>query len=244
MKKLLLVLPFVAMSYVMPALAQEDFMSRIPPEGSVILNLSASEREDVAQDMLTATLRYEVKDTNPKSIQGKINAKMGDAIAIAKTFDTVKTSTGSYNVSEYYLPVKKDEARKKAWRGQQTVMLKSKDTKAMLDLVTKMQEMGLAMSNMSYMVSPDKAQIVNDELLTSALKKLQQRAKTAAAALGKKSVQFLEINADGGGYMPRPQPMMRMDMAMAESAPMKQAVAEPGESEMTMSVNARILLKD
>ena len=232
---------------VIPATAHaaEDFMSRIPPEGSVVLNLSANERMEVGQDLLVSSMRYEVVGKDTKEVQSKINGVMKKAVEEAKKAESVKVSTGSYNVYQNYRPVKdKEEERIKEWRGQQTLELKGLDADSLLDVVTKLQGMGLIMNNLSYTLSPEKQESLNDKMMTNALKKLQERAKVAADALGKKTIQFLEINTDGGMNYPRPVPMMaRMEMA-ADSAVMKEAVAEPGEAELNMTVSARILIKD
>ncbi|MGE4312763.1 MAG: SIMPL domain-containing protein [Pseudobdellovibrionaceae bacterium] len=226
------------------ALAQDDFMSRIPPEGAVILNLSASETMTLEQDQLNASLRAEVTDKDAKVVQNKINDVMGKALKKAKAVDAVKTSTGSYNVYQNYRPVTKDgEKTVEEWRGQQTIDLVSTDKEALLDLVTELQDQGLIINNLNYTLSDKKQESVRDELMTKALKKLQTRAEVAGKALGKSSIQFIEINTDGGFMPPQPVPMMaRMEMAGA-AADMKQAVAEAGESDIAMTVTARILLK-
>ena len=58
----------------------DSFMSRIPPEGSVILNLSASEELELTQDELVASLRYEVTGDNAKDVQSEINGKIQEGL--------------------------------------------------------------------------------------------------------------------------------------------------------------------
>lgn len=241
-----IILALVLIAVPLTAYAADDFMSRIPPEGSIVLNLSANERMEIGQDLLVSNMRYEVVGKDTKEVQSKINGVMKKAVDEAKKVESVKVSTGSYNVYQNYRPVKDgdDEDRVKEWRGQQTLEVKGKNADDLLALVTKLQEMGLIMNNLSYTLSPERQESVRDKMMTNALKKLQARAQVAAKALGKSSVQFLEINTDGGMDYPRPVPMMaRAEMAMAASD-MKEAVAEPGDTELNMTVSARILIKD
>lgn len=229
-----------------PVRAEDSFMSRIPPEGSIVLNLSANERMEVRQDLLVASLRYEVVGKDTKEVQSKINGVMKKAVKEAKKVSSVKVSTGSYNVYQSYRPARnKDEKRVKEWRGTQTLNLKGMESEPLLELVTELQAMGLIMNNLSYTLSPDTRESVRDKMMTNALKKLQERAQTAAKALGKSKVQFLEINTNGGNNYSHPSPMMaRMEMASMDAPSMKEAVAEPGDAELNMTVSARILIKD
>jgi predicted secreted protein len=63
------------------------------PEGATLFDLSATERVEVKQDLLTATLRYEAENSNSRSLQSEVNSHMKEALDIAKNFETVKTST-------------------------------------------------------------------------------------------------------------------------------------------------------
>ena len=225
----------------------DSFMSRIPPEGSVILNLSASEELELTQDELVASLRYEVTGDNAKDVQSEINGKIQEGLKAGKAVESVKVSTGGYNVWQNYRPRptengKDDEAEEAEWRGQQTISLEGKNAEEFLKLVTDLQGMGFLNSNLSYTLSSEKQKEVQDELMTMALKKLQERAKVAADALGKSTTQFIEINADNSGN-PGPMPMMRAEMAQMDGGAMNKASAEPGETTVSMTVSARILLK-
>jgi predicted secreted protein len=97
---------------------------------------------------------------------------------------------------------------------------------------------------MSYTLSPDKAQATQESLMESALEKLGKKADRAAKALGKSDADLLEVNVDSGGYYPQPM-MMHANMEMADSSMGKMAapVAAPGQTEITMTVSAKALLK-
>jgi predicted secreted protein len=222
------------------------------PPGQTIINLSTTERIEVDQDLLVATLRYEAENKDPRALQNEINTLMKKAVDAARATPDVKVTTQQY----YVYPVDpappqpprtetEEKERKKEdpiWRGSQSLEIKSIKADDLLELTGKMQEMGLIMNGLSYTLSPDKAQETQDSLMEGALAKLKTKAGRAAKALGKSDAALLEVNVDAGGYYPQPT-MMRMDMAAAPMAKMSAPVAAAGQTEITMTVSAKALLK-
>jgi len=229
---------------ILPATAKAQVayeMNQLKP-GQVLMNLDASERTEVTQDTLVARLEYVVENKARDVVQNDINKKMKSVVDAAKDEEDVQFSTENYQVymNERY---NRDKTTTKLWRGQQQIMLKSKDSEALLDLAGELQSMNLTMVNLSYMLSPEKYEEVSDSLMEAALQKLKARADAAADALGKSSAELIRVDlGSSNGNMPRPQPMM-MSMARDESAMMEAPSAEPGMSEVTMSVSATALLQ-
>jgi len=209
-----------------------------PPAGHTLVNLSASERMTLPQDLLTAALRIEARGAEPRKVQDDINKAMTRALALAKAVPTVKTSTGGYQVYEQRL-----ERNVRVWQGQQTVQLESKDSAALLDLAGKLQGAGFAVSGLNWSLSPERAESVRDELLVKALGNLKAKAALVARTLGKSGYELTDVNLDGA---PQPVPMyraVRMEMAMAADGAVAAPVAEAGETEVVVGVSARALLK-
>jgi predicted secreted protein len=210
---------------------------QLPPAGHTLVNLSASERMTLPQDLLTAALRIEARGAEPRKVQDDINKAMTRALALAKAVPTVKTSTGGYQVYEQRL-----ERNVRVWQGQQTVQLESKDSAALLDLAGKLQGAGFAVSGLNWSLSPERAESVRDELLVKALGNLKTKAALVARTLGKSGYELTDVNLEGA---PQPMPMYRaarMEMAMADGA-VAPPVAEAGETEVVVGVSARALLK-
>ena len=211
---------------------------QLPPAGHTLVNLSASERTTLPQDLLTAALRIEARGAEPRKVQDDINKAMTRALALAKAVPTVKTSTGGYQVYEQRL-----ERNVRVWQGQQTVQLESKDSAALLDLAGKLQGAGFAVSGLNWSLSPERAESVRDELLVKALGNLKAKAALVARTLGKSGYELTDVNLDGA---PQPVPMyraVRMEMAMAADGAVAAPVAEAGETEVVVGVSARALLK-
>ena len=235
--------------FALPASAQDYKTILDIPNGQSIVNLSASERVEVQQDLLVASLRYETENANAKILQDEINKIMGKALEKSKSFKDIKISTDQYYVYQYETPVPYKDGQpvakpERVWRGSQGITIKSLKSDDVLELTGALQEMGLSMNNLSYVVSPELLETTQDSLMEAALAKVKAKAERTAKALGKGKADLVEINVDmGGNYYP--QPMMRA-MAMDGGARMEKAsapVAAPGQSEITLTVSARAILK-
>lgn len=248
-----LLLPALAVTFfAVPALTgahADDNVIAMPPAGTTIINLSVTERTKLAQDKLTASLRIEQEGSSATDIQNNINRQMTNALAAAKAYAGVKTSTGGYYVYQYedgnQLDPKTGAAVKpvKKWRGSQTIDLEAKDSARLLDLAGKIQGLGFVMQGLNYTLSNELSDSVRDDLMGKALKNLGDKARIAQTALGKGGYEILEVNVDNS-FTPMP-PMyktmsMRAEMAGdAVAAP----VAQAGEQDVTLTASARVLLK-
>jgi predicted secreted protein len=240
------------LAFVMPAAAMaQDTGKGIfdLPAGQTVINISTTERIDVDQDLLVARLRFEGENKDPRALQDQINGMMKKAVEAAKAKPDVKVATQQYYVypvdpiesPQSSTPKKKEE---RVWRGSQELEIKSAKADDILELTGTMQDMGLVVSTLGYTLSPDKANDTQESLMESALEKLTAKAARAAKALGKANAELLEVNVDNGGYYP--QPVMMNAMAADSSVRMEKMaapVAAPGQTEITMTVSAKALLK-
>lgn len=231
-----------------PARAQDLNTILDIPEGATLISLSATERVEVDQDLLIAQLSYESENQVAANLQDEINKVMKKAIDEAKKVSSVKVSTQSYQVYPMdYNPDPKGDPTKviRKWRGSQSLMLKSKTPDDLLALAGKMQEMGMNVNSLYYTVSPELLEETQNSLLEAALTKLKTKAERTGKALGKTKADLLNVNVDIGGYAPQPMMrggavMMKAEAAMDMAAP----VAEAGQSDITLTVNAQALVKN
>ena len=237
-------LPLVAIATLLPlspvkADSQDPILTL--PDGQVILNISATVREEVEQDLLVATLRYSAENREAKPLQNEINEAMQKALKRAKQEDKeiVKINTGSYNVYERT----DNRTKEKKWYGQQTITIKSKDSDKVLKLAADLQEMGLKMTGLNYTLDPKTAVKIQDDLMEVAIQELSARANRVAKALGKSSAEIRELNTQSSSYAPQIRNYARAEMAMMSSDKMAAPVAEAGESTISMTVNGRAIIK-
>lgn len=250
--KHILSLCVLAVLAVSPAFADDDKKEGAKEVAGAFVTLSASDQKKVEQDLLVSSLRIEMEGKDSRKVQDEINKAMKKAVDLAKADSAIKVSTGNYYVYSYDpnpspKPLSHAEQKKRmVWKGSQTVDIQSKDAEKILDVLGKIQDMGFVMNGLSYTLSPELAEAQRDELLVGALQKIQKKAELISKTLGKSGYDIVEVNIDGS-YMPQPQPVMMMkamamDGAVAEAA-MSAPVATPGETDVSLSVNARVLLK-
>lgn len=228
------------------ALAMDSEFMKLPPPGASIINLSATERVQLPQDLLIASLRIEVEGADPRDLQNKINDSMKTALEKAAASPEVKAVTDQYNIYQYE-PDDRSEPRPRGetlWRGTQGLTLSGKNADAILKLAGELQDAGFLMNGLSYTLSTEKADEARDALMEKTLASLMERARRAAKALGKGTVELVEANVDAA--MPLyPGPMLKT-MAMGEMAdaqPMQDPSASPGETEVSLTVTASILIR-
>lgn len=220
-----------------PAVAQDISML---PEGQTLITLSVTQRVEVEQDLLIATLNVEGEHQNAATLQNEINERMSSAMEKVKAHSQIEVSTGHYSVYQINRP--EQGARTNAtWRGSQSLTLESKDSETLLALVGELQELKLVMNQLSYTLSTAKADEARDSLMESALVKAKQNAERAAAALGKFDVDIASVNIDESfAYQgPKMERAMAMDAVSARVAP----VAEPSETEVTLTVRVQAIAK-
>lgn len=219
------------------------------PNGHTALNISATERIEVEQDLLVASLRIQEEAKDAKEVQKTINEAMKKAVDLLKKYPDLKIETGQYYVHPDYRYLKRpnqsDQRVIDKWRGSQTVTIKSKKADAVLEVTGKLQEMGFLTNGLNYQLSPEKYDEVRDNLMESTIKALTERAQRVAKALGKSKVDLVEINVDASRNAP---PVMyarsaKMEMAMASDAAMPTPVAEAGESTVSMTISAQAIIK-
>jgi uncharacterized protein YggE len=246
MKKILLS-SVLAMMFVLPLQAQEAVQL---PAGHTALNISATEKVEVEQDMLIASLRIQKEGETAKEVQEYINKRMATAMASLKKVKSLKIETGRYYVHPDYRYIdRKDGSNERVidqWRGSQSVTIKGLVAEDILTMAGKLQDMDFVMNSLNYQLSPKKYDEIRDGLMEKTVEALMVRAKRVGKALNKSNVDLVEINVDARNNTPRPMyaraAKMEM-MAMSSDAAMPAPVAEAGETTVSMSVSARAILK-
>ena len=233
----------------LPLAAQAQNVVELP-EGHTALNISATENVEVEQDILVASLRIQEEAKDAKEVQKRINQAMAKAVALVKNNNALKVETGQYYVRPDYRYIRKDDGNNEQvldkWRGSQTLTIKSEVAQDVLDVTGQIQDMGFMMNSLNYQLSPKKYEDTRDGLMEKTVAALRERAQRVAKALGKTQVDIVEINVDA--HPMRPQPVYargaKMEMmAMSADAAMPAPTAEAGETTVSMTINARAIIK-
>lgn len=222
--------------------AQNEFSLGALQPGQLLLNLNATEQQDVAQDTLNASLQYSAQGRDRTALQDEVNSAMREALGILEDAEGVEFFTTQYQVYviEAGRPSRTD-VENPVWRAQQEVALTSLDSDALLEVMGKLQGTGLVVTSQYYSLSPGKYEAVAAELMQKALTRLQNRANDAAAGLGKSHAELVEVSLDGSpnfAFRERAFATYAMDASASVAPP----VAAPGETQVSMTVSARAVL--
>lgn len=224
------------------ALAQNEFALGTRQPGQILLNLSATEQRDVDQDTLNASLQYSAQGRDRSALQDEVNTAMRKALDVLDDANGVEYSTTQYQVYviEAGRPSRTD-VENPVWRAQQEVALTSLDSDALLEVMGQLQSAGLVVTSQYYSPSSERYEEVASDLMQGALAKLQSRANEAAAGLGKREAELVEVTLDGSPNFAYREQLGGVAYRVADAA-IAQPVAGPGKTQVTMTVSARAVL--
>ena len=226
----------VVMTCSSPLLAQNQFNLNELQAGQLVLNLSATEQLSVDQDTLNVYIQYSAQGRNTSALQNEVNEAMREALKILEATDNIEYSTQQYHV--YNMQGRNNQ--NPTWRAQQSIQMSSINAEALLVVTARLQQLGLTVNSMNYSLSSEKYEEVSDSLMNAALQKLQARANEAASTLNKATAALVEVSLNGGNNQLFRGAMASMAMDSMES--MAVPVAEPGTTQVSLTVSARALL--
>jgi predicted secreted protein len=206
------------------------------PTGVTVIHLTEKADRMMARDHLRAGLAIEATGPAAAAVQAEINRRMEAALAKAKSVSSVKAETGGYSVYP-----QRDPGKPTVWHGQQTLNLQSDAPADLLQLVGDLQSQGLNTQGLTFEVKDETLRQAQDGLTADALAQLRKRAETVAGNLGMTVQQIRDVvvgNAEGGARPPMPVFAMRAGVAAAAPPP----VAEPGDAEVSVTVQAEVWL--
>lgn len=205
------------------------------PNSITVIRLTERAERLIARDHLRAALAVEATAPQAAQVQAEINRRMEAALAKAKSVSTVKAETGGYSVYP-----ERNPGKPTVWHGQQTLNLQSDAPADLLQLVGDLQSQGLNTQGLTFEVKDETLRQAQDGLTADALAQLRKRAEAVAGDLGMSLQQIRDVtvgNAEGAARPPMP-----MMMRAAGAAPPPTPVAEPGDAEVSVTVQAEVWL--
>ncbi|MGB5426324.1 MAG: SIMPL domain-containing protein [Gammaproteobacteria bacterium] len=228
MKRLALLLVCVL---AVPASARAD---DDPPRYNQV-RLQAQQSESVSNDTMHVTLNTYAEMQDSSKLAARINSDMDWALAKARQYADVKVSSGGYQT----WPVTRKEVTV-AWRGQQDLMLESRDTEKLSQLTGQLQEK-LKIKSMSFSVSDEKRTAVENRLIDATLNAFRVRAGIVGDNLNAKGYRIVELNV--GASAQRPPVMYQARMASVAMEASDSVAVEGGESDVQVTVSGSIELQ-
>lgn len=217
------------------ALAASEPAVVLPPAPSVAVTGAAT--GSVQNDRMQAMVRVEADNASAAQAANDVNTRMAKALARAKGVAAVEAKSAGYSTWQTW-----EKGKPSKWKVVQSLQLTSSDFAALAALVSRLQDDdGLLISGISFSVSPETRRKSEDALTREAIRSWQQRAATAADALGFSGWRPGRITVSTGDFVagPRPEMMMRAQATAAGGAPV---AVEGGVTELTVTVNGEALL--
>jgi len=205
-------------------------------QAGTLVDLAAEASRPAANDLVRASVFSEASGKNPGELAQRVNADIAEALKVIRGKAGVTVKSGHQSTYPVYGQAQKIEG----WRMRSELVIESKDQGGVSELLGKLQQMRLAVSEVSLMPSPETRRQVEEETTRAAIRAFQGRAAVVAGELGK-VWKIKQLNIQQGGGMPMPMLRATRAMAMAEAAP---APLEAGESLVTTTVSGQIELAD
>ena len=208
-----------------------------PALAGTTVDLTAEASRPAANDLVRATVFAEVSGNNPAELARRVNQDIAEALKTIKTKPGISVKSGRQST----FPVYGQNQKIESWRLHSELVLESRDTAAVSELLGQLQQMRLAVGGVAQLPSPETRRKVEDEATREAISAFRQRAAVVAEVFGK-PYKIRHLSIQQSGQMP-PMPMLRAGRAAmaADAAPMP---LEAGESLVTTSVSGQIELAD
>ena len=197
------------------------------------VNLSVQSGQQVDNDTLVAVLYAQRDGSDAAGLAREVNRAVAAAVAAAREQPTIEVQTLDYTTTPRY-----QKQVLTGWQVRQSLRLQSQDVATLSALIGELQGQ-LAVGSISYRISPQRRQEVEDGLIREALAAFKRRARLVAHEMGRSGFRVVDIDINTAHPSPRPQPMRAMAMA-AEAAPAP--TIEAGKQRVEVSIHGTIQL--
>lgn len=203
---------------------------------ATIIDLSAEASRPAQNDQIRASVYTEASGPNPAELAKRINRDLAEALKVIQARKEVSVKSGQQSTYPVYARDQKIES----WRMRSELVIESRDTSAVSELLGQLQQMRLAVGSVSQSPSAETRRQVEDETTRDAIRAFQSRAEVVAGVFGKRwQIRQLSVQQGGGA----PMPVFRAARAMMAEAAAPMPL-EGGESQLTTTVSGQIELID
>lgn len=211
-----------------PALGQK---AGKPVKDQVSFHVEAT--REVPNDWVVATLGMDAEGNDAAALARRVNERMAGALALAREVESIQVSSGGYQTQPVY-----DRGKLARWRARQDLVIEGGDLDAVTELVGRLQSEELVLRGVSFSVSPETQEDLEEELIVEALTAFRQRAGLIARGIGRRGWNLVSANI-GQHDPPMPYLARGRTMALEASAEAPPALAS-GKSTLRITVDATI----
>ena len=195
------------------------------------ISLAASASKEVNQDELQLTLYALSESEDARSSVAEVSNRIRKALAALNARPAVRAQTGSFTTHPVY-----HKQQITGWRSRQTIIVKSQDAALLSQLLGQLQPY-VQLDNMRYEISENVRQQVENDLITAAIKNLQERARLVTNSLGRQKYRLVDMNISTS--QPRPQLLQARAMSARTDAAVAPAI-QPGTRQVQVLINGKI----
>lgn len=199
------------------------------------IDLGAQASMEVDNDTLIAVLYAQQEGGDLGDLTDSVNRAITQALGQAKAAQGVTVQTLGYQTSPIY-----QQQRLTGWRVRQSIRLESRQSERLGQLLGQLQST-LALDSLSYAVSTERRQSVEDRLIEQAIDAFQKRARLVTERLGHQRYRLVEMSINTSGQTPQPMRLRASMMAMEKSVAAPSL--EAGSQNIRVDVSGRIELQ-
>ncbi len=224
------------MKILLPSLMAAVLAVSLPAEAGTLVDLAAEASLPANNDMVRAVVYAESSGSNAGEAAQKVNRDIAEALRLARTHNDVSARSGN----QHSWPVYGAGQKLEGWRMRSELLLESTELASMSVLLGRLQQMRLAIGEVSLQPRPETRRQVEEAATREAIKAFQTRADVVASQLGR-PWRLKQLSISQGGGMPMPMMRGAMESMKAGAAAMP---LEGGETRISVNVSGQVELAD
>ncbi len=198
------------------------------------INLRSNASAEVDNDTLIAVLYAQQEGTEPGLLSDGVNRLITQAVNEAKRNEDIKVQTLGYRTSPIY-----QQQRLAGWRVRQSIRLQSMNSESLSRLLNKLQS-SLALESVSYKISPEQRESVEEALTLQAIEAFRKRAELVTKQLGRSDYRLVEMTIQSSDQTPLPMRANMMALERAAAAPTLAAGSQTVQIEVIGTIELQL----
>ena len=202
------------------------------------IHFSVIAEKQVSADEIIVTMSVQRNGPDIAMLADQVNRTMKSALKTANKEKGIQVETLNYQTNKNY-----QKGKQSGWQVSQSMSLIGSDMEQMSELIGKLQA-DLQLNSITYQVSSERKQQIEDELSEIALKKFTAKAAKYSNSLNRSNYQIVQISLSNQNTSPpRPMLMARQGAMMAAESIAAPSI-QPGDQKISITATGSIELAD
>ena len=202
------------------------------------IHFSVVAEKQVSADEISVTMSVQRNGPDIAMLADQVNRTMESALKTANKEKGIQVETLNYQTNKNY-----QKGKQSGWQVSQSLSLMGSDMEQMSELIGKLQA-DLQLNSITYQVSSERKQQIEDELSEIALKKFTAKAAKYSNSLNRSNYQIVQISlSNQNNSPPRPMLMARQGAMMAAESIAAPSI-QPGDQKISITATGSIELAD